>query len=98
MLRLLTIMVLLFAVPAHGQSSKCSKRENIIKGLSSKYGESRQSIGMADNNTVVEVYASEKTGTWTITVTTASGMTCLVATGQGFENLSEPQEAAGLNL
>ena len=98
MLRLSILMILLLALPAHGQSSKCSTREKIIERLSSKYGESRQSIGMAANNAVVEVYASEKTGTWTITVTTASGMTCLDATGQGFENLSEPQETAGLNL
>lgn len=98
MFRLSAVLIFLLVLPAHGQSSKCSTRESIIERLSSKYGESRQSIGMASNNAVVEVYASEETGTWTITVTTASGLTCLVAVGKGFENLSEPRETAGLDL
>ena len=38
-----------------------------------------------ENNAVVEVFASSDTGTWTITVTNASGVTCLVASGQAFE-------------
>ena len=37
----------------------------------------------------MEVFASPETGTWTITVTTAAGMTCLVASGQAFEELAE---------
>ena len=54
-----------------------------------KYGESRQAIGLGTNNQVVEVFASLETGTWTITVTTPAGVTCLVASGQSFETLSE---------
>jgi hypothetical protein len=37
----------------------------------------------------VEVFASAETGTWTITVTNATGTTCLVASGQAFERLAE---------
>ena len=36
------------------------------------------------------VYASDDTGTWTVTVTLPDGMTCLVASGnayEGFENV-----------
>jgi hypothetical protein len=36
---------------------------------------------------MVEVFASTTTGSWTITVTNASGLTCLVASGQAFERL-----------
>ncbi|MEN8747746.1 MAG: hypothetical protein ABF316_05005, partial [Marivita sp.] len=53
------------------------------------YGETRQSIGLAQNNTMVEVFASSTTGTWTITVTNTAGRTCLVASGQAFEQLAE---------
>ena len=38
---------------------------------------------------MVEVFASRDTGTWTITVTRPSGLTCLVASGQAFETLAE---------
>jgi hypothetical protein len=43
---------------------------------------------------VLEVFASD-TGSWTITVTLPSGMTCLVATGQGWEDLAEQLPAKG---
>ncbi len=67
----------------------CGPRETVVNRLAEGYGESRQSIGLGANNAVVEVFASAETGSWTITVTTPSGMTCLVASGQSFEELAE---------
>jgi len=67
------------------QNRNCAERERVVERLSETYGESRQSIGLAPNNSVVEVFASTETGTWTITVTNTSGLTCLVASGQAYE-------------
>lgn len=67
----------------------CADRVLVIERLASAYGETRQSIGLAQNNTMVEVFASTTTGSWTITVTNAAGLTCLVASGQAFELLAE---------
>lgn len=78
------------------QQQNCGARETVVDRLSSKYGESRQSIGMATKGRVVEVYASNETGTWTITVTTPNGMMCLVASGQSYENVDEPAKPAGI--
>lgn len=79
---------------AFGQSSgpqnrNCGQRDYVLERLADRYGESRQAIGLGANNQVVEVFASLETGTWTITVTSPKGMTCLVASGQSFETLSE---------
>lgn len=63
----------------------CADRETVVDRLANTYGESRQSIGLAPNNSVVEVFASLETGTWTITVTSPAGMMCLVASGQAYE-------------
>lgn len=71
------------------QAANCAPREVVIERLATKYGESRQSMGLGNNRAVVEVFASEATGTWTITVTTPTGLTCLVASGQAFETLAE---------
>jgi hypothetical protein len=73
---------------AHAQSN-CAPREVVVERLASGYGETRQSIGLAANNAVLEVFASLETGTWTIVVTTPGGPTCLVASGAAFENLAE---------
>lgn len=63
----------------------CADRARVLAQLTEKYGEARQGMGLAANNTVVEVFASQDTGTWTITVTSPNGMTCLVASGQAYE-------------
>lgn len=67
----------------------CGPREQVVDGLANRYGETRQSIGIGVNNSVVETFASDDTGTWTITITSANGLTCLVASGQSFEELAE---------
>lgn len=74
---------------AFAQAQNCAPREMVIKRLAEKYGESRQSIGMAHGGLVMETFASAETGSWTITVTTPGGMTCFVASGQSFEVLAE---------
>ena len=63
----------------------CAPREKVIARLANKYGETRQSMGLGSNNAVMEVFASAESGSWTITVTMTSGITCLVASGQAFE-------------
>jgi hypothetical protein len=87
-------IILPAAVQAQGQN--CGNRELVVERLTTKYGESRQSIGMAPKGRVVEVFASMETGTWTITVTMPNGVTCLVASGQSFEELDEPVAPAGI--
>lgn len=67
----------------------CAPRDAVVSRLAEGYGETRQSMGLGANNAVVEVFASEETGTWTITITSPNGMTCLVASGQSFETLAE---------
>lgn len=67
----------------------CAPRDTVLNRLAEKWGETRQSVGLGANGAVVEVFASAETGTWTITVTTPEGLTCLVASGQSFETLAE---------
>ncbi|CUH83054.1 hypothetical protein [Thalassovita mediterranea] len=76
----------------------CAPRDKVVDKLATDYGESRQSIGLGRDNAVVEVFASTSSGTWTITVTRADGMTCLVASGQAFETLAEAAPAGGSAL
>jgi len=93
---LIAATALLAPLAAQAQGQNCGNRELVVERLTKKYGESRQSIGMAPKGRVVEVFASSETGTWTITVTTPNGITCLVASGQSFEALDEPIAPAGI--
>lgn len=80
---------------AQQSSRNCAPREAVVDRLADGYGESRQSMGLGANNQVVEIFASSETGTWTITVTMPNGLTCLVASGQAFEELAEVLPEAG---
>ncbi|MEX0310683.1 MAG: hypothetical protein AB3N17_10625 [Tateyamaria sp.] len=77
------------------QARNCGPRDLVVTRLAEGYGETRQSMGLGANNSVIEVFASEESGTWTITVTTPNGLTCLVASGQAYETLAEALPAKG---
>jgi hypothetical protein len=76
-------------VLAQQANRNCAAHAMVVERLASGYGESRQSIALGANNTVVEVFASLETGTWTITVTVPGGPTCLVASGVAYEQVDE---------
>ncbi len=78
---------------APAYAGPCGARQAVVDRLANAYGETVQSMGLGSNNGIVEVYASPETGTWTITVTMPNGMTCLVASGQAFEDINTPQGA-----
>lgn len=81
--------MLLATQHAFAQQRNCGQRDKVIERLATLYGETRQSIGLGSNNQVVEVFASQESGSWTITVTNTAGVTCLVASGQAFEATPE---------
>ncbi|ANT59703.1 hypothetical protein AYJ57_04555 [Salipiger sp. CCB-MM3] len=83
-------LLLLLGLPAAADQSACGPRDQIVARLAATYGETRQSIGIGNNNAVMELFASDETGSWTITVTGTDGVTCLVASGLAFEALHEP--------
>lgn len=86
-MRAAAVLALLVAGPAG--AADCDKRDAVIAGLATRYGETRQIVGLA-GEVLMELFASSETGTWTITLTLPGGLTCLVAAGSDFENLPEP--------
>lgn len=79
-----------------GQAApQCAPRDNVVATLAGQFGETRRGMGIAANNGVVEMFASEKSGSWTITVTMPNGTTCLLATGDAFEATHDTLPAQG---
>jgi hypothetical protein len=85
----------LLATDAAQAGAQCGPRDGVLAQLADQYGESRRSMGIAANTTVMEVYANDETGTWTIALTLPDGVTCLIAAGQSFESLHEALPAKG---
>lgn len=83
------------APPVLAQIIPCGAREAIVARLGEKYGETRRGGGLAGPTALVEVYASEKTGTWTILRTGTNGRSCIMAVGNGWQMDTGPLTAAG---
>ena len=81
--------MMLAANHTNAQGRVCAPHAAIVERLAERYGESRQSIGLGSDNTVVEVFASNETGSWTIVVTRPGGPSCLIAAGQSFQAVNE---------
>lgn len=69
---------------------QCGARDAVLAQLADEYGETRHGIGMAANQSVMEVFASTASGSWTIAVAISDGTTCLVVGGDGHEAMPKP--------
>jgi hypothetical protein len=65
----------------------CHDATEIAKQLSNKYDEAPVAFGLQSNGNLLQVYASEQKGTWTVVSTTPAGMSCIVAAGKRWESL-----------
>lgn len=86
MIRIAMIFAI-FAAPAFAQQT-CAPRQAVLDQLAGRFGETRQSMGIAANGFVVELFATPP-GSWTITATRPDGVTCLIASGEAFEAMAE---------
>jgi len=85
------ILAALIALPTASHSApKCGPRDEAVKILKDKYGETQQYVGLTeDGSAVIEMYANRETGTWTLVVTGPTGKMCLVETGQEFHAIQQ---------
>lgn len=62
----------------------CAPRDSVVERLSSKFSEVMNARGFQQarsGGVVVEVWVSETNGTFTILMTSATGISCVVASG-----------------
>ena len=73
---------------------RCAPHADMLSVLAKQYGEAPQAIGLVSGTAVLEVLSS-KAGTFTVLVTRADGMACILAAGQDFEEV--PDHLASLD-
>ena len=86
----LSLIVLTTAYPAMAQDStgQCANRLVVAEALKTKYGEKPRVVGLSANNTVMEIWVNDDTGTWTATVTMPDMTTCMVMSGDNLEEVA----------
>ncbi len=89
---LMQLMLLICGATIGQAQGLCAPRDQVVQRLANQYGETQQSIGLDASNRVMELFASLDKGTWTITITLPSGVSCLIASGQSYETLNTPPQ------
>lgn len=82
-------IMMLAAQQLQAQPANCAPRQTVLERLAGVYGETRRGMGLIREKAMMEVFASEDTGSWTIVMTLPNGTTCLMASGQSFETVAE---------
>jgi hypothetical protein len=74
------------AAPAF--AATCADHSHVVAQLQTQFGEVLAFTGMGRDQNIVEIFASKQTDRWTLTVATPDGLSCLLATGNGTEDLA----------
>lgn len=73
------------AAQAQAQGVACLPRDALVERLEGRYKESPPAGGgLQSPQQLLEVWASEETGSFTVFVTRPNGVSCIVATGQNW--------------
>lgn len=67
--------------------SLCTSRDHMLAALAKKYKETPVAVGLENRGALLEVLTSEDGATWTVIVTGPQGESCLVAAGEGWQDL-----------
>ena len=97
-IRAVAVIIALAAVDAAAYAAgRCAPRDKIVKVLASKFGEKPSAGGIVDSGRgIVELFVSDKQ-TWTVLLTNRSGVSCILAAGDGWDR-NAPMPVAGAPL
>jgi hypothetical protein len=79
------------APPAAAQiAPPCFDRDSLVANLTGTYEENLSGAGLRSTQQLLELWSSDKTGTFTIFITRPDGTSCIVASGKNWQLISEP--------
>lgn len=71
----------------------CGERTKMTQFLQKRYKEMPRAMGVASSGkSLMEIYTSEK-GSWTVLMTTAKGVTCIMGAGHSWEDREQDKLA-----
>lgn len=76
-------------------SSNCGSRDAMVEALQSSYAERLTAAGLQQTQpaaTVLEVWSSDTTGSFTVLITHPTGISCVVATGSDFMQMKDQSD------
>lgn len=82
---------------AQAQTMTCLPRAALVERLEGRYNEHPAGGGLQNPQQLLEVWASDESGSFTVFVTRPDGVSCIVATGQNWTGprMAEVEGVAG---
>ena len=88
---------LALAPPAQAQTANpCIDRTKIVRSLTEKYNESQTALGLQNSGQMLEIWTSADTGTFTVLITRADGISCIVSSGEFWRTAFPVADKKGL--
>ena len=84
------------ATLAIAEPTNCAPREIVTEQLNLTYGENFSGGGLQGGNAVFEVWISKDDGTWTILMTQANGVSCVMAAGTDWRGALQSDQVSGV--
>lgn len=81
------LVLAIAAAAASAVSANCAQRDHVVERLQSTFSEQLTVGGLQrtrDTLSVLEIWASDETGTYTVLLTNPNGISCILAAGTDF--------------
>ena len=72
--------------PSLAQQVRCAAHERVLDFLAKNFAEQPVGIGVTQQGGLLEILASSS-GSWTAIISSPTGVSCIVATGEGWRSL-----------
>ena len=70
------------APPAALAQTNCAPRDILVERLKERYAETLKGGGLQNADLMLEVWSSDSTGSFTVLMSRADGISCVIAAGQ----------------
>lgn len=94
---ILTLAFVLFPTSLLAQSN-CGLRETIITYLQEKYSETLNIVMIGQKGEVYEIWANDESSTFTVLMNIPGGFTCVMASGDYYEEVNKDLQPTGDRL
>ncbi len=84
------------APPVAEAQSTCLEREDLVKQLTERWEEVPVGRGLQSADQLLEIWASLKSGTYTVFITRANGVSCIIASGQNWSSFELAMAPMGI--
>ena len=88
-------LTLIATTPPVAAQSMCLPTRDVADRLKQSFGEVPSAAGLTEDGNLLQVYASAEGQSWTLVLTTPSGVSCVLAAGEFWNPALKPLVDAG---